>query len=100
MTEAYGFYWQQNGTSENQIPEVCRETCEKLWETAMKTQPAEIDIFHDCDSFNLSYDDLSLQGGPDSDERFVSILTFCDEHSEDAFSESYTFRCLTCKALQ
>jgi hypothetical protein len=93
MSEAYGFYWQSDSI-ERSIPDVCQRICESLWNAAILEQRAEIDLMHDCDSFNLSYEDTSLQGGPQSAQRSISILTNCDEHGEDAFSESYTFTCL------
>lgn len=92
MANAYGFYWQSDSI-ERAIPEVCQKTCEGLWNAAIQEQRADVDLMHDCDSFNLSYEDTSLQGGPDSAERSISILTNCDDHNQDAFSESYTFTC-------
>lgn len=92
MSDEYKFYWEID-TNERKIPDVCQKVCSKLWETAIQAGAPDIDMFHNCASFNLSYEDTSLQGGPESAERSVSILTNCDDHYQNAFSESYTFIC-------
>lgn len=90
-----GFYWDSGDphNPSNDIPDICRKICTGLWESAIQNEVPEIDLFHDCESSALDYSDQSLQGGTGSNIRTVSVLTDCDEHGEEAFSQSYPFTC-------
>jgi hypothetical protein len=81
------------------IPEVCREQCGPLWETAMQTQVPDRDDFEsysevDCTHPASEFSNESLQ--PDLQDRQVrhyAITDQCEHCEQELGSDSYRFTC-------
>ena len=86
-----GLYWECEGD----IPEICKEHCEAIWEEVARG-PARIDIFNaDCMNVcDIEYGDHAIQRFGEDNMRQYSILQMCMQHSGvEMYAEEWTFGC-------
>lgn len=83
---------------DGEIPNVCRETCEDIWNTAIQTQESDVDLLNrDCeDSVPCSH--TSEHGGTviqrsDGAVRYVGILNICSSNGAELFTDNFRFDC-------
>lgn len=92
------FYYGQD------IPEVCRETCETIWDSAISHQkvveheeyPPQIlpEEAEDCEHFVTETGNTSLQSQPNNNgERFYGITEFCMGCCVEIAEDWYVFIC-------
>ncbi len=83
-------YWQNE--QYNKIPEACLVQCGSIWDEALLEPADDIDILDkDCHHV-VEYNDTSLQRLEGSG-RSIGILNTCIISEEEAFSETWHFKC-------
>ena len=94
---AGGFY------ADGQIPEVCRQSCEVLWDTAIKLGQSDHEEYpdyilseeaDDCTHYSTELGTESLQANPNnSGERFYGLTEMCVSCEEEIAEDSHKFIC-------
>jgi hypothetical protein len=90
-----GFYYEEN------IPEICRQTCEELWEGAIKRGISDHEEYPDlileeaeCIHPATDYGSSSLQAmSLGSAVRYFSITEHCMYCDQEVAEDSFRFEC-------